>query len=170
MVDYLQVGVITSTHGLKGEVKVFPTTDDPARFRKLEEVILEGKRERRVLTVESVRFFKQMVIMKFKGLDRIEDVEQWGKCPLLVPRAQAVELGPNENFIADMIGLRTYTDEGQFLGTLSEVLQTGANDVYIVKNQEGKEILLPAIPACILSVDVEKGEMVVHLMEGILDL
>jgi 16S rRNA processing protein RimM len=170
MVEYLQVGAIASTHGIRGEVKVFPTTDDPARFRSLKQVILEGRREKLTLEIEGVKFFKQFVILKFKGYDDINQVEGYKGCTLWVHRKDAVKLGKDENFIADLIGLTVTTDEGTVLGTLSDVLQTGANDVYVVETPEKKELLLPAIKQCILEVNPEEGRILVHLMEGLLDL
>ncbi len=170
MEDFLQVGVITATHGIRGEVKVFPTTDDPERFLDLETVYLDTGREKKLLTISSVKFFKQFVILKFKEFDNINDVEPFRKKSLLVTRDQAVPLEEDEYFIADLIGLRVITDEDKVLGELTDVLETGANDVYQVTDENGKEILLPAIKDCILSVDLEKGEMKVHILEGLLDL
>lgn len=170
MEDFLQVGVITATHGIRGEVKVFPTTDDPERFLDLETVYLDLGREKKLLTVSSVKFFKQFVILKFKEFDNINDVEPFRKKSLLVTRDQAVPLEEDEYFIADLIGLTVITDEDRELGKLTDVLETGANDVYQVTDENGKEILLPAIKDCILSVDLEKGEMKVHILEGLLDL
>ena len=170
MEDFLQVGVITATHGIRGEVKVFPTTDDPDRFLDLETVYLDTGREKKLLTISSVKFFKQFVILKFKEFDNINDVEPFRKKSLLVTREQAVPLEEDEYFIADLIGLRVITDEDKVLGELTDVLETGANDVYQVTDENGKEILLPAIKDCILSVDLEKGEMKVHILEGLLDL
>ena len=170
MEDFLQVGVITATHGIRGEVKVFPTTDDPERFLDLETVYLDTGREKKLLTISSVKFFKQFVILKFKEFDNIKDVEPFRKKSLLVTREQAVPLEEDEYFIADLIGLRVITDEDKVLGELTDVLETGANDVYQVTDENGKEILLPAIKDCILSVDLEKGEMKVHILEGLLDL
>ncbi len=170
MENLLRVGVITSTHGVRGEVKVFPTTDDMNRFKKLKTVILDTGKEKKTLNIESVKFFKNMVILKFKGLDNINDVEMWRQKDLLITRNQAVKLSPDENFIVDLIGLTVMTDEGEKLGVMLDVLQTGANDVYIVKTDAGKEILLPAIKDCILNVDLEKGEMLVHVLDGLLDL
>ena len=170
MENLLRVGVITSTHGVRGEVKVFPTTDDMNRFKKLKTVILDTGKEHKTLTIELVKFFKNMVILKFKGLDNINDVEMWRQKDLLITRDQAVKLSPDENFIVDLIGLTVMTDEGEKLGELKDVLQTGANDVYIVKTGSGKEVLLPAIKDCILNVDLEKGEMLVHILDGLLDL
>ena len=170
MENLLRVGVITSTHGVRGEVKVFPTTDDMNRFKKLKTVILDTGKEHKTLTIEQVKFFKNMVILKFKGLDNINDVEMWRQKDLLITRDQAVKLNPDENFIVDLIGLTVLTDEGETLGEMKDVLQTGANDVYIVKTGAGKEVLLPAIKDCILNVDLEKGEMLVHILPGLLDL
>ena len=164
----LQVGVITATHGLKGEVKVFPTTDDPNRFRRLKEVILNTGREERVLEIEGVKFFKQMVILKFKGLDDIGDVEKLRRGTLSVTRENAVKLKRNEYFIADLIGMRVENEDGSELGTLQDVIATGANDVYDVRLSDGRQVLIPAIRECILSVDVEEGRMRVHLLDGLL--
>lgn len=169
MEQFLRVGVISSTHGIRGEVKVYPTTDDPERFLDLDEVILDTGREHKILEIEGVKFFKNQVILKFKGYDNINDIEKYLKKDLLVDREHAVELGENENFIADLIDMEVVTDEGKVLGTLTDVIETGANDVYAVKTPEGKEILLPAIRDCILDVNVDKKRMTVHVMEGLLD-
>jgi 16S rRNA processing protein RimM len=169
MEKFFQVGIITATHGLRGEVKVFPTTDDPYRYDDLDEVFLESGNEKIPLHVQRVKYFKQFVIVKFKEFDSINEVEKYRKCSLLVSRENAVPLGENENYIADLIGLPVVTDEGVLLGPLKDVLQTGANDVYVVDGKE-KEILIPSIKQCILNVDLEKGEILVHLLEGLLDL
>ena len=169
MEQFLRVGVISSTHGLRGEVQVYPTTDDPERFLDLDEVILDTGREHKILEIEGVKFFKNQVILKFKGYDNINDIEKYLKKDLLVDREHAVELGENENFIADLIDMEVVTDEGKVLGTLTDVIETGANDVYAVKTPEGKEILLPAIRDCILDVNVDEKRMTVHVMKGLLD-
>lgn len=170
MEQYLRVGVITSPHGVRGEVKVFPTTDDPERFLDLEEVLLDAPGGLKKLEIEQVHFFKNMVIVKFAGMDNRNDVEGLRQKDLLITREQAVSLEPDENFIVDLIGLSVCTDEGEQLGTLSDVIQTGANDVYCVRTPEGRELLLPAIKDCVLSVDLEKQEMLVHILPGLLDL
>ncbi len=167
MEDMLQVGVITQTHGIRGEVKVFPTTDDAARFKKLKKVTLDNGKERRELEIASVKFFKNLVILKFKGIDNINDVEKYKKAPLYVTREDAVPLGENEYFIADLIGLKVISDEGEALGILDDVLQTGANDVYVVKCDNGEEILVPAIKDCVKNVDIEGKEITLHLLPGL---
>lgn len=167
MEKLLQVGVITSTHGIRGEVKVFPTTDDPKRFKKLKQVILDTGKEKRDLEVESVKFFKQFVILKFKGIDNINEVERYKRCPLLVTRDHAVPLQEDEYFIADMIGMQVVTEDGAVFGTLKDVIETGANDVYIIKSSEHGEVLVPAIKECILDINIEEQKMQIHLMDGL---
>ncbi|MBQ4560030.1 MAG: 16S rRNA processing protein RimM [Tyzzerella sp.] len=167
MEKLLQVGVISSTHGVRGEVKVFPTTDDVKRFKKLKKVILDTGRDHMPLEIESVKFFKQFAILKFKGIDNINDIEKYKGKSLLVDRENAVKLRKDEYFIADMIGLTVFTDEGEEFGKLKDVLETGANDVYIIDSLEHGEVLLPAIKQCILDVDIETSKMVIHLMEGL---
>ncbi len=169
MEQFLQVGIITTTHGIGGEVKVYPTTDDVMRFKKLKEVYLDTGKTRMLVHVDQVKFFKNMVILRFKEFHDINLVQGFRSCPLLVDRAHAVPLGENENFIADLIGLSVY-EEDKKLGTLMDVLQTGANDVYVVKMEDGKELLIPAIRQCILNVDLEQERVDVHLLEGLLDL
>ena len=145
MEELLQVGVITTTHGVRGEVKVFPTTDDPARFKKLKDVILDNGKAKKDLEIENVKFFKNMVILKFKGLDNINDVERFRQAKLLVTRENAVELEEDEYFIADLIGINVTSDEGEELGTIKDVLQTGANDVYVIAKENTPDLLVPAI-------------------------
>ena len=170
MEDLLQVGIITSTHGVRGEVKVYPTTDDPRRFRRLKEVVLDTGREKLNLEIEGVKFFKQFVILKFKGLDNINDIEKYRQKSLYVTRKNAVRLQRDEYFIADLIGLKVQDEDGTELGTVKDVIETGANDVYEVEMADDKSLLLPAIKQCILNVDVENGMMQVHVLEGLLDL
>lgn len=169
MEEFLRVGVISSTHGVKGEVKVFPTTDDPGRFRALRQVILDTGKEYKELEITGVKFFKNQVILKFKGYDNINEIEPYKGKDLLVSRENAVPLEENENFIVDLIDMTVVTDTGETLGILTDVLKTGANDVYVVENAEGKELLLPAIRDCILDVNVEEKRMLVHVLEGLLD-
>ena len=167
MEQLLQVGIISSTHGVRGEVKVFPTTDDVKRFKKLKKVILDTGREHLPLEVESVKFFKQFAIVKFKGIDNINDIEKYKGKSLLVDRENAVKLRKDEYFIADMIGLQVYTEDGEAFGTMKDVLETGANDVYIIDSIHYGEVLIPAIKQCILNVDIENQKMTIHLMEGL---
>ena len=167
MEQFLQVVVISSTHGIRGEVKVFPTTDDPARFKKLKKVLLDTGKEQLELEIQSVKFFKQFVIAKFKGIDNINDIEMYKGKSLFVPREDAVALGKDEYYIADLIGMEVFTEEGRF-GILKDVMETGANEVYIIASDKHGEVLVPAIKQCILDVDIEGKRMKIRLMEGLI--
>lgn len=167
MEELLQVGVITATHGVRGEVKVFPTTDDKERFRDLKRVILDTGKEKIGLEIEGVKFFKQFAILKFKGIDNINDIERYKRCPLLVEREDAVDLEENEYFIADMLDMEVVTEDGSRFGILKDVIETGANDVYVIDSELHGEVLLPAIRECILEVDVAARRMKIHLMKGL---
>ena len=167
MEDLLKVGVITTTHGVRGEVKVFPTTD-PERFLDLEYVLLDAGREMKKLEIRNVKFFKNLVILKFDGIDNINDIERYKRCPLLVERKDAVALEEDEYFIADMIGIQVVTEDDEPFGTLKDVMETGANDVYVIDTEEHGEVLVPAIRECILDVDIENQKMKIHLMDGLI--
>lgn len=169
MEDFFQVGIITSTHGVRGEIKVFPTTDDARRFKRLKEVIVDTGKEQITMEIEGVKFFKQFVILKFKGIDSINDVEKYRKSSLWVPRKNAVRLSRDEYFVADLMGLRVRDEDGSEIGVLRDVMETGANDVYIIDLDDGRELLLPAIRQCVIEVDVEAGFIKIHILEGLLD-
>lgn len=183
--DLFRVGCVATTHGVRGEVKVYPTTEDPQRFKKYKEVLLVdpvGHRKQdsmqpgcmplrcmplRCMHIESVKFFKQMVIVKFRECGSMEEAERLRGAELYVPREKAVPLQKNEYYISDLIGMQVESEEGVQIGVLDDVLQTGANDVYVVKQADGKDILLPAIKECIKFVDVEARHMTVYLMPGL---
>lgn len=170
MEDLFRIGSVSTTHGVHGEVKVYPTTDDPGRYKKIKEVILDNGKEKKTAHIEQTKFFKQMVIVKFKECNSMDEAEKLRGYELYVTREHAIPLKKNEYYIADLIGMKVMTDEGSELGIIDDVLQTGANDVYVVKQPSGKEVLLPAIKDCILSVDIEAGLMEVHVLDGLLDL
>lgn len=169
MEELFRVGVISNTHGIRGEVKVYPTTDNVRRFDDLKEVILDTGKEQLILHVTSVKYFKNMVILKFKEFDNINDIIPYKGIDLLVTRENAIPLEEGEYYIADIIASKVITDEDKILGTLTDVLQTGANDVYVVKTKDGKEVLLPSIEECILDRDIENKIVKVHIMKGLLD-
>lgn len=168
MEDLLKVGVITTTHGVRGEVKVYPTTDEPERFLELDYVLLDTGRELRKLEIKNVKFFKNLVILKFKGVDNINDIEKYKGRDLWIPRKEGQELEEDEYYIADLLGMSVVLEDGQEFGTLKDVMETGANDVYIIDSAEHGEVLLPAIKECILDVDLEKNVMTIHLMKGLI--
>lgn len=170
MEELFRIGSIATTHGVHGEVKVYPTTDDPGRYKKIKEVILDNGKEQKTAHIEQTKFFKQMVIVKFREYNTMDEAEKLRGYELYVTREHAIPLKKNEYYIADLIDMQVITDEGAALGVIEDVLQTGANDVYVVQQPSGKEILLPAIRDCILSVDVPEKKMTVHILEGLLDL
>ena len=162
---FFLIGIVQKAHGVHGEMKVHPTTDDPGRFKKLKEVIVRQQNREERIPVESARFFKDTVLLKLRGVDDMDRAERFRKAELLVERKDAVPLKENEYYAADLLGMQVYEGE-RHLGELTEVLTTGANDVYVVKD-ENREILIPAIKECIKNVDVEENRMEVHLLEGL---
>ncbi|MBR3636125.1 MAG: 16S rRNA processing protein RimM [Lachnospiraceae bacterium] len=168
MEGLLQVGAISSTHGVRGEVKVFPTTDDVKRYSKLKEVILGEGSTAPLLHVESVKYQKNMVIVKFKEYNSLNEVENLRGKNLYVTRENAVKLNKNEYFVADLIGLSVIDEAKNIKGILKDVMPTGANDVYIIELEDGRELLLPAIKDCIKEVDISNGIMKVNVLDGLL--
>lgn len=164
MLDRFEIGVITSSHGLKGDVKVYPTTDDASRFYEIGEVLLESGR---VLELEDVRFFKGRPIVKFRGLDRIEDVEALRGQSLYVTRENAAPLKEGEFYIGDLVGCRVFLEDGSLYGELKDILRTGANDVLEIVLADGSEKLIPMIPSCVPEVLPEEGRIVVRSMREI---
>lgn len=169
MEDMLRIGVVTTTHGIHGEVKVFPTTDDVKRFKKTDEVILITKQGNLTLHVESAKFFKNIVIVKFKEYNDINEVEGFRKCDLMVTRENALPLKEGQFYFCDVIGATVVDEDGTVIGTIKDVIETGANNVFSIETQEGKEVLFPVIPQCIRKVDVEAGIVTAHIMKGLLD-
>jgi len=172
MQEKLRVGTVVTTHGLKGEVKVYPTTDDPDRFYDLEKVFLDrsGSMENMLqLEVQNVRFFKNLAIVKFKDYDNIDDVLPFRKGELYVDRADAIPLQEGEYFIGDIIGCRVLDEDDKELGTVKEFLETGAHDVMLVKTT-GKDLMIPYCDPFILEKAPEEGYIRVHLIPGLLDL
>lgn len=171
MDDMLRIGVVTTTHGLRGEVKVFPTTEDPKRFKKCDEVILITKQGNLTLHVEHVKFFKNIVIVKFKEFNDINEVETFRKCDLMVTRENAVPLAEGEYYLYDVIGAKVIDDDSEEeIGVIRDVMETGANDVFVIDTKDGTEVLFPSIPDCIKKVDTDAGIVRAHVMKGLMDL
>ncbi len=169
MEELLQVGILSSTHGVKGEMKVFPTTDDPNRFKKNKHYILMNHGKQMSVEVESVKFFKQFVILKFKGFESLDEILPYKGCALFVTRSNAIKCQKDEYFIADLIGVEVYDEENNMLGTISDVIQTGANDVYVVTDDKGNEKLIPAIKQCVKDIQIDANKMTIHIMPGLFD-
>ena len=165
MEDIFRIGVITSTHGLKGEVKVFPTTDDVNRFKTLKGCFIRTPKEDIPVEKNTCKFFKNMVILSFKDFKDINEVEKYKNCDIYVTREDAVPLLEDEYYISDVIGMDVVEENGDMLGKLSDVMQTGANDVFVVSMSDKKEVLIPVIKDCVLDIDYDEGKIVVKLMK-----
>jgi 16S rRNA processing protein RimM len=167
--DMFRIGVITTTHGLKGEVKVFPTTDDVGRFKTLKNCVIRTKKGDIEVEKKECKFFKNMVILSFKEFEDINQVEGFKSCDIYVTREAAVPLLEDEFYIADVIDMDIVDESGEKLGVLEDVMQTGANDVFVVTLNDGRELLLPVIKDCVLDIDYDKKCVTVRLMKGMLD-
>ncbi len=165
----LRVGVVTQPHGLKGQVNVYPTTDEPGMFRVWKTLILSGKGGPREVPLESAAYFKQMVILKLGGIDDRDAAERIRRCELFIRRSQAGPCAENEHFVADLIGLNAVEENGTVLGTCADVMKTAANDVFVIQREGRKDLLIPAIPQCILGIDPAGKKILVHLLPGMLE-
>jgi len=169
MLKYLNVGQLVNTHGVKGELKAMSLTDDPQRFLDLEWVYIDKKGILEKYEINNVKFFKNFVILKFKGIDSMEDAEKLKGYYLKVDRENAVKLPKDSFFIADIIGMQVYDENKELLGELSDVIQTGSNDVYVVKDKAGKDILIPALKSVVKEISIDEGRISVILPKGLLD-
>ena len=160
----LEVGQIVNTFGIKGEVKVTPFTDDINRFDDLEKVYVKARKESKLYKIESVRYHKNMVLLKLEGINNPEDAELLKNSFLEIDREDAIPLEEGQYFIVDLIGLDVYTDEGNLLGKVDDIYNTGANDIYVVKDELGKQVLLPGIKEVIKEVKLE-DRIIVHLIQ-----
>ncbi len=167
MKQLLEIGQIVNTYGIKGFVKVNPYTDDITRFEQLETVYIDTKKDLEEHTIEEVKYVKNMVLLKFKDINDINTAEKYRNFYIKIDRKDAVKLPENTYFITDLLGLDVYSDNGDLLGKVDDIFPTGSNDVYVVKNELGKQLLLPAIKQVIKNVDIENGKIIVHLIDGL---
>lgn len=167
MQDFLEIGQIVNTYGIKGFLKVVPFTDDITRFDNLNSIYIVKKDEKIEMTIEQVKYHKNLVLLKLKGIDDINQAEVYKGCFLKIKRKDAVKLPKDSYFIVDLIGLEVYTLENRLLGKVDDIFKTGSNDVYVVKDSLGKQILLPAIKEVIKTIDIENKKIVVDLIEGL---
>ncbi len=169
MKNYLKAGTITQPFGIKGETKVYPLTDDPRLFKSLKKVYMEKDGSYEEFEIESARMALPLVILKLKGIDTPEDVRSYRQKDLYILREDASPLSEGEYYFADIIGMEVSDDTGISRGKITDILQTGANDVYEITADDGSSFLLPAIKDCIIKVDVENNKMLIHILEGLLD-
>lgn len=168
MDKYFEIGQIVNTNGLKGFVKVKPFTDDIQEFETFETIYVQKKTELIEFKIESVRYAKNMVLLKLKGIDNIDSAEALRNLYIKVSREQLPELQENSYYIVDLLECEVVTVEGEILGKMDDVFNTGSNDIYVVKNEKGKQILLPAIKEVIKNVDIPNRKITVKLMEGLI--
>ena len=168
MQENLEIGQIVNTFGIKGFVKVNPFVDNISRFDDLKKVYIKKQKTIKEFEVEEVKYHKNMVLVKFRGIDKVEEAESLRNSYLEVDRENAIDLEEGEYFIADLLGLDIITDEGKILGKLEDIFNTGSNDIYVVKDEAGKQILLPAISEVIKEINLEEKKIVVHLLEGLI--
>ena len=168
MTKYLEIGQIVNTFGIKGMVKIKPFTDDINRFDRLKKVYISNKNGKKEYQIQEVKYHKNMVLMKLKGIDTLEQADLLRQSYLLVDRADEEPLEEGVYYIVDLLGLEVYTDDNKLLGKVDDIFNTGSNDIYVVKDEMGKQILLPGIPDVLKNVDLEKGRITVHLIPGLI--
>lgn len=167
MLEYLSIGQIVNVHGLRGEIKIYPLTDDMSRFKKLKEVYIEENNKPVKYEVEGVKLLSNTVAVKLKGIDSEEAANKLRNYYVKVDRKSAVRLPKDSFFICDLIDSEVYDEKGHLLGKIGDVLQTGSNDVYVVKTS-GKDILIPALKEIVREIDLNSRKIVVELPEGLI--
>jgi 16S rRNA processing protein RimM len=168
MQKYFEVGQIVNTFGVKGFVKVNPFTDEPERFEELKTVYVCKKDEMQKVEIEEVKYHKNMVLLKLKGINDMNMAESLKGLYLKIDRKDAKKLPKDTYFIADLLGLDVYSDKDEYLGKVDDIYSTGANDIYVIKNEEGKQILLPGIPEVLKTIDLENEKIIVHILKGLI--
>ena len=167
MTKYLEIGQIVNTFGIKGMVKIKPFTDDINRFDRLKKIYISNKNGKKEYQIQEVKYHKNMVLMKLEGVDTPEQADLLRQSYLLIDRADEEPLEEGVYYIVDLLGLEVYTDDNKLLGKVDDIFNTGSNDIYVVKDGKGKQILLPGIPDVIKDVDLEEGKITVHLIPGL---
>lgn len=167
MQEYFEIGQIVNTFGVKGFVKVKPFTDDVEQFETLGKILVVKNKETVEMEIQEVKYHKDMILLKLKGIEDMTMAEKYKGCYIKIHRSNARNLEEGEYFIADIIGSDVYTDTEQYLGKVDDIYNTGSNDIYVVKDELGKQILIPAIKDVLLDIDVEKQKVIVHLLKGL---
>lgn len=166
--EYIEIGQIVNTNGLKGVVKVNPFTDDISKFEDLKYVYIQLKNELKKVKIEQVRYNKNQVLLKLEGIDSIEEAEKYRNFYLKTEKESQEDLGEDTYYIVDLIGLDVYSDKNEYLGKIEDVFPTGSNDVYVVKDNLGKQILIPAIIDVVKKVDLKNKKMTINLIPGLI--
>lgn len=168
MEEFLEIGQIVNTYGIKGFAKVVPYTDNIERFTQLKSIYIENKNKLEEFLIEEVKYNKNLVLLKLKGIETIEQIEKYKNCYIKIPRKDSIPLEENQFFIVDLLGLDVYTIKNELLGKIEDIYPTGSNDIYVVKDEKGKQILLPAIEDVIKNVDIKNRKITVELIDGLI--
>ncbi len=166
--EYIEIGQIVNTNGLKGIVKVNPFTDDISKFEDLKYIYIQLKSELKKVKIEQVRYNKNQVLLKLEGIDSIEEAEKYRNFYLKTEKKSQEELGEDTYYIVDLIGIDVYSNNDEHLGKIEDVFPTGSNDVYVVKDNLGKQILVPAIAEVVKKVDLKNKKMVIKVIPGLI--
>lgn len=166
--EYFEIGQIVNTFGIKGTFKVNAFTDDPLEFEKLKTILIEKNKRLLEFEIEEAKLHKNQVLLKLKGINDINEAEKYKGCYIKLPREKAKKLPENTYFIADLIGIEVFTDNGELLGKVDDIYNSGSADIYVIKNELGKQILLPGIKEVIKEIDVDNEKIIVHLIDGLI--
>ena len=167
--EYLEIGQIVNTQGLKGEVRIYPYTDDAKRFDELKKIYVEIDNTKIRLDIKSVRYYKNLVIAKFNNIDTIEDAMKYKGKYIFIDEEDKLDLPEDTYYIADLIDCIVINNDTQSqVGMVVDVFSTKANDVYVVKLKEGREILIPAIKNIIVSIDIKSKKIIVNNLEELI--
>lgn len=169
MDNYFVIGKIVNTQGVKGEMRIIPQTDCVERFELLDEVYIDNRNRVELFPVQSVRYHKQFVLLKLKGIDDMTTAERYKEALVKIPEEWAIPCQEDEYYIRDLYDMTVVDEDGNKIGIIKDIIFTGANDVYVIKPEQGRDILIPAIKECVLKVDVENKIMHIHIMEGLLE-
>ena len=165
--EYFEIGQIVNHFGIKGMVKVNPFTNDISQFEELKSVLVEKNGKLLDIQIEEVKYSKNQILLKLKGIDTVEEAEKYRNCYIKIARENAKKLPKNTYFIADLLGLTVYTDENILLGEVEDIYNSCSSDIYVVKSEYGKQILLPGIKDVIKQIDLEQEKIIVHLIKGL---
>lgn len=165
--EYFEIGQIVNTFGIKGLVKINPFTDDLERFEELESVLVVKNKELIEMKIEEIKYHKNLVLVKFKGIEDINMAEKYKGCYIKIKREDARKLPKDTYFIADLIGLKVYDENGNLLGKVDDIYNNKSHDIYVVKDELGKQILLPSTKEVIKQIDIENERIIVHLIDGL---
>ena len=167
MEEYFEIGQIVNTNGLKGTLKIKPFTDNIKEFENFKSIYIKKDKELIEFEIEKVRYVKQMVLLKLKKIDDINEAEKYRNLYIYINRNALPDLEDSTFYIVDLIGCDVLTIDGEDLGKVDDVFNTGSNDIYVVKDENGKQLLIPAIKEVIKKIDITNKKIIVKLMEGL---